>query len=355
MEKKNILILVRTEYQLLLAAQLIFAEFSDTNHYNIILIQHVWKGINRFKSAINSSALPVKYIVIEVDYKKSKCNKIMRQIIKELLTIHYYKFIYFMEQRALEYYFSDVLSRKGTIICLGQDGLKPYASVLHFDLHWRIIETYRIYAFLFSNKLFIKRFSLVSFKYAYLKCTDELLLTHPEAYNNWSKKKLIKINFDNDLQKINKLKKLFVFEKDQITLNDNSFFFVNQPNTNLFDYEIEFLNRIRNKFPEATIYIKIHPLTPKSQLILYNQISNCIIIDTSIPAELYISSLKNSIILSFWSTALLFHNKTCNYFWLYELILNEGIRYEKMCITNPTEHINIVKSFELIDFKSSIA
>lgn len=351
MGKKNILILVRTEYQLLLGAQLILTEFSDSHIYNITIIRFSRKGTKRRRPKINYDALPVKWIEIEADISKSANNEKMRQIIKELLTVNYYKFIHFMEHAPLGYYFSDVLFRRGTIISLGQDGTKAYTEYNRNDLFYRIKHTLLIYKFLISNKLFLKNFYFFNSKYGSLKQTNELLLTHPEAYHNWNKKKLLKIHFNNELDSIDKLKVLFEYEKNYIRLKDRSIFFVNQPIADLYFYEIDVLKKLREKYEESTIYIKVHSQTPQNQLKLYGEISSCVIINTSIPAELYIATLNDSIIISFYSTALLFYNKRCSYFWLHEPILEEKMKSDKILVTNPTEHIKVIKSFDSINFK----
>ncbi len=346
MERKEILIFLHTEYHLMLSTYLIRSVFSDPNQYHVTIVQFIVKG-GRRQPIINYGALPVSWIKIELN--PAWRNKNLSTIVKELLAINYHKAIFFHEFMFVGFYLMDELSRKGSIISLCQDGLDAYLENVPWSLLKRIKKTLRIYYSLISNGLIPKKLILFNSRFAFLKIIDELLLTDPEIYINWSNKKLVKIGFEDDIGITETLKKLFKFNKYGMELSPKSIFYINQPIDESTEYEINLLKSLRDKFPDAIIYIKLHPKTPKIRISHYKAIVNCIVISTTIPAELYMLTLKNSIIISFWSTASLFYIRTCNYYWLYELLAEQGIPYRKVSII--PKHINVIKSIEMINFR----
>ncbi len=236
-----------------------------------------------------------------------------------------------------------------------QDGLKPYGRIARFDMHARIKETLWIYVFLFSKRLWVRSFALVSFqKYGYRHQTKELLLTHPGSYNNWNNKKISSLDFYKEKRTLSMINKLFKFDPESANLSQKAVFYVNQPVSQLEDYEIKVLQNLRDRFVASKIYIKLHPHTSLYQIDCYKKIENVEIIDTTIPAELYIAKLHNAIVISGWSTSLLYGNETCNFFWLHPLYKKQRLIGNNLNIKNPTNHIQEIDEINKITFKSNL-
>ena len=63
-----------------------------------------------------------------------------------------------------------------------------------------------------------------------------------------------------------------------------------------------------------------------------------------VPAELIIASMKDSIIVSRYSTALITNNPNCRFYWTHRLYNNVEV-LSQLEIINPTSHITEVNDF----------
>jgi hypothetical protein len=116
-----------------------------------------------------------------------------------------------------------------------------------------------------------------------------------------------------------------------------------------YDVEIEAVKVISEKFPDKLFYIKYHPLTPKNQIKKFKDLG-VLCFSNSIPAELYIKSLTNSIILGFWSTSLMIDNPSCKFYWLHKYLIKKGKMIDYINLTNPTTHIIDIDNLDHIIF-----
>jgi len=124
---------------------------------------------------------------------------------------------------------------------------------------------------------------------------------------------------------------------------------MNQPLHDDGSFEIGVLRKLMEKYPESKIYIKYHPLTSEVKMNKYKELDNVVVIDSQIPAELFISQLKNSLILSICSTSMFINNENCKFYWLNEIQENNNVtRLKRFNIINPTNHIISAKSVEEI-------
>ena len=68
----------------------------------------------------------------------------------------------------------------------------------------------------------------------------------------------------------------------------------------------------------------------------------------AIPVELLIMQMKDTCIISGYSTALLTNNPSCRFYWTYKLLGNEGRLFSQLQIVNPTKHIKEVSTIDEI-------
>lgn len=113
--------------------------------------------------------------------------------------------------------------------------------------------------------------------------------------------------------------------------------------------EKEVIDRIRKISGTVPIIYKKHPRQTLSKLGFLKEHDRIILIEKVFPAELLISELKNSLILSAFSTSFFYRNSTCNYFWLYPLNAEESNQSGKVDIAKPKEHIRLIQSFDEFD------
>jgi hypothetical protein len=157
------------------------------------------------------------------------------------------------------------------------------------------------------------------------------------------------IHFNEDF--IALIKRIFHWQDSLLKERTGAIFFMNQPMHDDGSFEVKALQHLQKKYPEAPIYIKNHPLTSKVKLESYKALNNVTIIDSKIPAELFISMLKDSIILSVCSTSMFIDNPLCKFYYMFEIEQHNNIeRLKKYTVINPTSHVRLVQNIDEISF-----
>ncbi len=350
--KKKILIFVHTEYHLLLAINQILGIYNDPKLYDIELFIRA-RGGKRLTQKLDFSSLPIsaKYFNEEVTINKKLSQK-ARTAIEELLKKKPDVFIFFQEMDPLMVILSGHFAKNGTENCLYQDGLKPY---VHLKFH-----SLGLLKHFHKQNLWLKKngFPVDSWlspiwakKYAHLKSISKTYLTFPEAYTNWSKKQVEKIEMI-PLPLLNQaLKKAFHWDEKMLPERETVIFYMSQPMHDDGVAETKFLQEISERFPSNKIYIKLHPLTNDLKIQQYKKFSNLEIIRSQIPAELFIMNLKKSLILSVNSTSMFLNNPENKFYYLYEIFKKDIKRLSRYKLkNNPAPHITVVEKLDAINF-----
>ncbi len=352
--KQHICFFVHTEYHLLLSINEIMQNYADSSQYEITLVlKRTVKG-TRLKQDLDLAFLPYNFSILEFDLNlNAKLSQSEKQSLDELLAQRFDIFIFFQEQDPISIILINQFKKNRTKIYLFQDGLKPYiAHTMPFSpALW--MNNVKQNSWIKKNGYPISDYaSFLNCKmYGFLKGIDKLFLTFPEAYINWKKLPIEKINpvFTDEFVEV--LKKVFVWDDDLLQARDRVIFFMNQPMHDDGSFEVNMLQKLQIKYPEATIYIKNHPLTPQSKIDAYKSIENVTIISSKIPAELFISQLTNSIILSVYSTSMFIDNPRSKFYYTFEVQEGNNIkRLKKYKVINPTPHIISVDEIDKISF-----
>lgn len=236
------------------------------------------------------------------------------------------RFFFYQENSIYNKYLAYHLKKKGTLICLGPDGTKPYGIFnKKHELLSMLKDTWRDYKLLRSKGLML--YTLIwskYYRYGSFKFLDEVWLQYPELFDakkNKTKGKIVKLP-ELKIENIIKLSKAFKFdcklnEKEGIILYFNQPFF-SKP---LIDKEFEILEQISISFPHKKINIKLHPGTNPSVKDKMLGKSYLNVIEDKMPAEFYLKEVSNSIVLTGWSAALMhdINKNNNNYFYLYPL------------------------------------
>jgi hypothetical protein len=349
MSKKRVCFLVHTEYHILISANQILKKYRG-EEYDIRMIIKRSKRSTKLDQTMDLTCLPVQVEFWDSPSYDTLLSSHQKDRIEELIDSNLAEFIFFQEQDPFAVILANKLPEKGTKIYLYQDGLKPYVKIRFHSLslmlghikQWRWIRSngYKAEPFL----SFIR-----SKNYAFLKSIDKVFLTFPERYVNWNGKAVEKIDLEITPGFKEVLMKLFCWKDTYLTDRDNVVFYMNQPMHDDGQFETELLNSILSRFPMQKFYIKIHPLTPKSKLDLYKtQIPGVSIVESSIPAEVFISMLKDSAIISVCSTSMFIDNPQCSFFWLNRIAESSIPRLKRYKVQNPTSHIKSVTSLSQI-------
>jgi hypothetical protein len=331
--KKTNVFLVRTQYHVLMAVNTIFSEYKDYN--NII---YYLKG--RINNDIESNE---DFIV----FKKLERNKFGNtDFVKHLKELKPERFFFFQENCSETLFLLNKLSKTDIIISLLQDGTKPYHHYKKKRLLYCILrDTLNDYKEMYKRK----QMALIGFhnnyKYAFSKEVDEVWLTYPERYNNRTKKKLIQLPYYSE-ESIKFCNQLFNFKVD---FDVESILYLGQAWKRIYwQREKEIFDYLIQKYPERKIIYKAHPNSEPGQLELYKDYKNIVIIKDIIPAELYVLTMKNTIILSAASTSMFVYNETCKFYYTYKLYQFGNI-FTQVDIGNPTDYIvNIDNMNEIV-------
>lgn len=343
---KNVLFIVNTEGHLLTASSLIFEKFNKATEYEPFILQVGRTGTARFQNEVHKTLLSDNYF--EIDSEQIEIKKEL----KELLATRFERVFIFLEQLSINVYLTNYYKKKGAIICLAPDGNKPYYSVDKAALGSRIKVTAKTYLYLFKRKLFYFKPYFLSWNYAKLRPLDEVWVTYPEAFFFANNKKVIGFKVMPNEQVINEIVNFFNFKisetlksRDDIIFYTNNILYKQEP----YDVEIEAIKSIKEKFPDKAFYLKYHPSTPKNQIEKFKELG-VITFSNSIPAELYIASLKNAVIIGFWSTSLMVENPNCKFYWLHKFLIKKGKMIDYINLANPTKHIVDIDNLDDITF-----
>ncbi|KAF0195922.1 MAG: hypothetical protein FD166_2649 [Bacteroidetes bacterium] len=350
---KSIMIFVSTEYHLLLAVNLMMKLYNNAEKYNIELYIRGGRKSKRLNRPYDFSHLPVKVLYFdEVVSSEKDLAESARNAVIELMDKKPDIFIFFQEQDVLMVILSDHFHRNGSEVILCQDGLKPYAQ-LQFHSLGLFLSNHRQNLWLKKNGFKVENWlsPITSKHYGFLRGISKLYLTSPDVYRNWNGRELSKIEMlpIPELDEI--LSRLFAWDDALLPACENVIFYMNQPMKGTNNTEIKLLDELGKRFPHNRMIIKAHPLTSESTYQQYENLANVSVIRSTIPAELFIIKLKNSLILSINSTSMLLNVPANKYYYLYMLFRDELKRLSRMKIDRyPAEHVIAIHAVSEISF-----
>jgi alpha-2,8-polysialyltransferase (POLYST) len=349
---KNILFAINTEYHVFVITSLIGQLYSDESQYHVTVLLHVNAKGNRFKNKLNFDALGVELVVLEIDVASRVHNPKVKETLDYVLSKPYEKLILFLEQVPINQYLINKLSPKGTTICIAPEGTKPYITISKAAIPSRFKATLKNYLFFKTQKLSVNKLYIISNKNGFLKQTDEVWINHPESYKNVTRKKVVPISLYTSEAETKKASEIFNFDiSKEMPETEGVLFYINQwyVEFKVYDYELQMLQAILDKYPEKKIYIKLHPNTHAFQIAKFEKMDRIVVNRSTIPAELFLINLKKSIVFSFWSAALLTENPSCKFYWLDKLLEKQKLM-DWWSIVNPTKHIKEVENLYEIQF-----
>ncbi len=353
---KNILFAIYTEYQLLLTINEVLTKYTSDIYQVSFLIKRSKKN-GRLNQELNLLALPIKVTFWDHDLDvNTQLPTALKDILTGLTEINWDTFVYFQEEDPLTVILATNFQAKGTKNYLYQDGLKPYNPMKSRSLG-QIKSNIKQTIWLWKNGFKID--SLFSFiychKYAFLNATSKAFLTFPDSYQNWNNKPVEKIAvIKNDPLK-RKLEEIFLWDDALIKRKEKTIFFVSQFMRDDGTFELLLLEYLISKFSDYTIFIKFHPLTLQwdipfvEKVRALGKINDIQIIDSKVPAELFIMQLTDSIIISSISTSMFLDNPSCRFYYTYEIARKYIPRFGRYNTMNPTSHVKTVQSFEEIE------
>jgi hypothetical protein len=354
--KKKLLFLIHTEYHLLLAIYYLYSNnYLFNNEYEYIFLLNAGPNSRRLNKQLDFSSLPIKVHFLDIGKNVNEpMSSELKQILGDLENQEISEFNFFQEQDYFAVIILSLLKDNNIKINLFQDGLKPYVSEsLGFtpSLH---IQDFKINKYIQQNGYKVTDWfsSFRCHKYGFLKNIDNLYLTFPESFPRKHQKNIKELDFKIDNQLLKIYQKIFNWNDNLLTQKENVIFFLNQPMRDDGSFDMNILRRLKEMYPDHPIIIKNHPNTPKEKIMQYNSLDDCTVIDSKIPAELFLATLNKSIIISVCSTAMFVDNPSCSFYYLYNIIEKNNIgRLKKYKVINPTSHVLLPERIEEIEFQ----
>jgi hypothetical protein len=344
--KINIFI-AHTEYHFIQSLNIAMSYFKDGQYENQI---HITKKDNRFENVIDPKLNNNIKITFHIERNQSE---IVQQILK-LKNCH--RLFFFQENSIYNRYIAYSLKKKhNTIVCLGPDGYKPYAiyNKKHETLSMikdTFLDNFELYR---NNLITNKIFKSENYRYGSTGFIDEVWLSEISSFDvvhNKTKSKIKQIK-PFTVKSITAIKLYFekipilLKAKTKIILYFNQVYWTDE----LINKEMEFLNNLNLHFNKI-IYLKPHPATPIETIIKYKKIPNIEIVVSKLPAELFILDIKDSIIFSGWSTALITYNSTCNYYFNLPIYKNCGGKAIDQSKLTVLSHIKLINKPSEMEF-----
>lgn len=344
MSKNKNVYLVLTEYQFLQAVNLATSTYSGSDYNNIIYIVRNGRrlmGIDETKEWILDN------IQIHILEKRTP-KEITEFIFKEKPT----HFFIFQGNSPLNVSIGYKLSKRGVEISLGPDGYGAYNVFNKKNPVLTLIkDTLKSNYWLYKNNLFERKIYRFDFyKYANHKFLNNIWLTHPEQYTHLANNKINILKLPNLSTKcIEFIKTCFDF-RDEFP-SANTIYYFNQPLwPELIEKEFKFLDGVLENFPNKNIILKLHPLTSSKAKKMYSEMKRLHIIESTVPAEVMLISLKNCIVFTGWSSVLITENESCNYYFNYPIYKDSSIKFLSQSDLTVLDHINVVNKPEMMQF-----
>lgn len=341
----KIVVFVHTEYHLMLTVNEIL-KFPD-NSYRVFIMQK--SNSKRLQLDFDFSGFvnaDFERIEISANYKDS-FSKEHVQLLSDI-SEHNYDQLYFFQEIdpvLLSIIKTLKINKQTCEICLFQDGLKPYNRMKGYSLgmfQWDI----QIWRWLWRNGIKeIKPLKLLQTKkYAYTDEVDMVYLTFPEAYINWNNKTLKKIEFYDHIVLKSCLEKLFRWDNKLLPVNQNVILYMTQPAHHDPYIEFDFLKKLKAQLNRPLV-LKLHPLTSKGSVEKYKSIADDVyVIESVIPAEIFIMNLSDSVIVSLNSTSMFYYSPTNRYYYVSNLFMDKIKRLSRYEFNqSPSKHIKMVK------------
>lgn len=341
----NNVFLVVTEYQLIMSLRIIRQYFSQG--YNNVVIRLSPLERSRLNN-LNFENTGLEYHEIIYDYKNPTIE--LKKQLQYIIDLKPEKFFFFLEGKFWMNYLFSKLHKQGTRIILGPDGMKTYND--HGLLSIKQRTRSLMYGMLYSAKTgLLSTWPHVEKTYATSKYIDEVWVEYPNFYNNKTHKRVIEFHTTIDDSFVKLLFQVFcVKEKDMDVIRQAPSIIFFDSSFNSDDYykrTCEILEAIQSKHPGMNVFVKYHPLSKKNAHNVFSKMKNIYELNSDYPAELYIASSKNAIVVSMVSTCELFFNPSCDYYWIYNLY-QEKYSNKYRNLSNPTDYINVVNFLDEI-------
>jgi len=349
---KKIVTFVHTEYHLLLFInRLLNEQEAGIVHNHFLFLRNQSRA--RIKSNYDFSQFDIHVNYLDADisiYRGLSSDEL--SLIENIKSLRPDEFVFYQEMDALMVLLVQYCKQAfNTKVVLYQDGLKPY-NILRYNPLSLLKHHHQTNVWLKKQGYSIDSWlsPLWSHRYAFMKGIDEVWLTFPESYINWNNKTVCKIEIRDFVRLKVALEKVFGWEASLLPQKKEVILYMHQTLHDEGHVERNFIKQLKQRFPLYPFYLKPHPLASFKELELYKK-EGIHIIESNLPAELFILNLQQSMIVSINSTSMFLNNPANQYYYLYRFFEKDIKRLKKYNIKkHPSPHLHLVKSIEDLKF-----
>lgn len=344
----KVLIQITTEFHYMVALSLIEKFYSGPD-FEIHFMVYERTG---HPCRLDSIELDAAYTYHRVSYDHHH-KKVFQDVldIKEFIFKNqFHSFISFLYHDPLFVFLTYYFKSKGTTTYLAPDGMGAYVKFKAKNLRSKLMNTLASYKFFSLHGLKFPKIWFTSWDFGFNGYYDYIYAYSKTLPYVPKSKKIIEVDYQLSPEKVEKLKKSFGISLEGIP-TENVVLLINERHK-VVNYEKQLLDIIGQQRPDAPILFKKHPNADLQNLKFLSDYKNVIFLEEVFPVEILIASLKNSVIISSYSTSMLYHNPTCKYFWTYPIVEKGGELNKPIERFNPKGYITVLNSFE--ELKNSI-
>jgi len=335
---KNVLFQVATEFHYMISCSII-DKFYDPSMFNINIV--ICSRNTSRLSTLNFDKR-FNYIIVKYDHNTNEQYPDIMKLMEFIYANNFYSFYSFLYHDPLFVYLSNYLRNSGTKVYLVPDGMIAYVKFSNANVRSRLTNSINSYRFFRRHHLKFNRIWLTSWNFGRNGYYDYIIAFSKEL-PFISSKKIIELDYSLSLSSLKNLKNSFGVDFSHYPSLDRTVLIINDRHK-LPKYKTELIESVRKYYPQHTILYKKHPNQEVENLTYLG--SDIFGIDEIFPVELLIASLTNSVIISVYSTSMLYYNPSCVYFYSFPVCVASGEFRDDILRIVPKSHIKVLKNLD---------
>jgi len=347
----NLVLIVHTEFHLLTSLSILSTCFCKYNRIEILIC--IPEKSQRFSFSFPATLeenIHIEKIFISSESTSSNdsLDYIEEKIFNKENKVE--EVIFFNRLSLFAQYLIRKLSKTSIKVSLGPDGAAAYASSKRLSPRWSFQQFIKYNKFIYNNRKLEYGLHFPNLDYANQSHIERVYVQFPDLVSIGNEKTIVQYNLLSDFRSIEWSNFFFNFNiNDYLDTNLKVFLFCNQPLDYLNEWNEKVLSFVNERMSDYKIVVKTHPSTPISHKTYFMESNYIHFIDNTIPIELFIANLKESIIASFWSTASLFDSKENRNVWLYPYLESNNAMYPYIGFLNKIPHIEYIGHLEKLN------
>lgn len=340
---KKILIQVATEFHYFVALSIIEKYYSDAEYDIHFILSKNPASKSRLESIKLNEAYT--YHVISFSIDNNEVYDDVTGLLNFVKQNDFHHFVSFLFHHPLFIYFSYYFKNKKTATYLAPDGLAAYVKFTSSTIRSRIVYTIAVYKFFKRHNMKFNKLWLVNWNFGKNGDYDFVYAFSKSLPYLNTKKEVIEIDYTLSDKNLKALKETFSVDLSKYPTGKKTILIINDRHK-IGKYETQLIELLKETFPEYNVLYKKHPNQPENNLDYLSDYDNVYKIFEVFPVELLIASLEGGIIISSYTTSMLYNNPKCHYFWTYPIVVASNELKKPIKRHNPKDYITITESFE---------